>query len=721
MEYLYESPVVLAIIITEASRIAARVTADRGGDPELKDLWSRLQLYALVLLSLTLNLVLIALGYVIKNRKGKTWVPLLTSLGYFFGDLVATAALTTILKRQLNGKIDALQVFWAPFLLLHLGSTETIAANFLDEKELWQTYTLGLIIQFGMACYIVVRFERGTDNALAYIAIPIFAAGFVKCMERLWILGFSGFKKFTNSVLSGRHKKPTSKGVPQLDAHLSRKSIIPEGRHLHKAYLSFMMFVPLFADIDLRIYNDLNDIFTMMQSTAEEAFKRVETELGLLFDVLYTKTIILDIPLGFTFRFIYFLFSTVALLAFSYANTHKQDHSKLEIYITYLLMFGAFFADSIAVISHLCSNWTLYWLTTPETWRRLPRFFHSTIASCLKITGSIGGVKYMAQHSLLNYCLKAKVNKFNAAISNKVDAKRILKKFWDIQQHAWVDVSPTWVLVDADLKEHIFFCLQKKRQKYEEGAFKFSCLSRLAKRGASDALKAKGSEIYDEINWSISKVEFTHSLLLWHIATDILFHYYQRRYPGSTTRKYLQISKKLSDYMMHLLVVRSFMLHSGISKLRYRDTCFEAMDFFSWRMKIKSKDLAEVAMTLLFLGNEPILPEVQSGGGKSVFFKGCELAKQLQSFAENARWDPEELWEMISCVWMEKLFSAAYDCDWKEHAYQLGHGGELLSHVALLMAHFGLSKHLRMIKRPKDQYESLWDWDNLSQIGSYLA
>ncbi|XP_017978323.1 PREDICTED: uncharacterized protein LOC18596247 [Theobroma cacao] len=640
--------VVIAIILTEASRIAARATAHSWASPGVKESWSRVQLYVLVLLSLTVNVVLIALGYVIKNRRGKTSVALLTHAGYFVADLAATAALITLLKRQSSGRVNALQVFWAPFLLSHLGSTETIAANFFDKKKLFRLYTLGLIIQIGIACYIFGRFEGGSDNTLARIAIPITISGIIKCLERLCILRFSRFQDFTISTLSGvppNKFKPKPAGgqseqsYEQLDDHLDRKSIIPEARHLHRAYLSFMMFMPLFSDINVRIYNTLSGIFSLNKD-AKEAFNMVDFELNLLFDVLYTKTIMHHVLLGFILRFIYFFLSTGALLAFPYAYAHKQHHSSPEIIMTYMLLLGEFLADGTAVISHILSGWTMQWLTTPTIWGRLPRCVRPYIAYCMKFKMSMQGqgVNYMAQHSLLNYCLKAKVNKFNAAIKKLVDAKRILKVFWDIQKHAWVDVRPTWALVDPGLKELILSRLQKKRKKYDNGKFKFSCLSNLVQKGASDVLKDKGIEIYEELHWSLTKVEFTHSLLLWHIATDILFHYHKRRYPGSCSRNNNQISKKLSDYMMHLLVMHS-------------------------------QDLAQVAPTLLELDNIKFqaffsVPEGGGEGGKSVFFKGCDLAKQLHSFTVDARWDPEELWEMISCVWLEMLFSAAYDCDW---------------------------------------------------------
>ncbi|KAK3220456.1 hypothetical protein Dsin_014426 [Dipteronia sinensis] len=53
-----------------------------------------------------------------------------------------------------------------------------------------------------------------------------------------------------------------------------------------------------------------------------------------------------------------------------------------------------------------------------------------------------------------------------------------------------------------------------------------------------------------------------------------------------------------------------------------------------------------------------------------------------------------EKWDMISEVWLEMLAYAAQNCDWKEHAQHLRNGGELLTHVSVLMVNFRLNKQV---------------------------
>ncbi|GLT61420.1 hypothetical protein SLA2020_341260 [Shorea laevis] len=88
------------------------------------------------------------------------------------------------------------------------------------------------------------------------------------------------------------------------------------------------------------------------------------------------------------------------------------------------------------------------------------------------------------------------------------------------------------------------------------------------------------------------------------------------------------------------------------------------------------------------------------------------------------------------------LAFAAGKCGWRDHEIQLRSGGELLTHVALLMAHLGLTEHIRIVQ-PNDDDHSLqssannqvqpssdkppfgqslmWDWDQLSHLAYYMA
>ena len=78
-------------------------------------------------------------------------------------------------------------------------------------------------------------------------------------------------------------------------------------------------------------------------------------------------------------------------------------------------------------------------------------------------------------------------------------------------------------------------------------------------------------------------------------------------------------------------------------------------------------------------------------------FDAVRLAKSLQSLETDGEyWSNGKKWEMMCDVWVEMLYYAASQCGWKEYAQQLRRGGELLTHVWLLMAHFGISEHFKI-------------------------
>lgn len=654
---------------------------------------------------------------------------------------MATASLSTLLKRQAQN-INAVEVVWAPFLLLHIGNAETMAANYLEESTLWIRYTVGLLIQLGMAFFIYFRFQI-RHMGFNFLAILIFIAGVIKCWERIWILCFSSFEQYQKSVLRApppriSHTLEGKFDFPKhepLVGYLRGKCISPQAEYLHQAYLSFKMFVPLFVDLKLRIYKNLANIFDLPESmSAEEAFKLVDIELQFLYERLYTKTVILNSVTGLILLSISLLSCVCGFIAFSVIIS-KGNYTNVDISVTYLLLVGAIVADTFALVTQLFSKWTLRNLTKPGS-KKLPKCVDGVISYWLEYRKRKKGIASMAQSSLLKYCLKSKATTITAVANKLRLGNTFLEKSLHQLDQKWH--PPTWIDIDLELKNSIYIHLKEKRKRYEENGFDFKCLTYSLKEGAYELVKR--NKLHEKVGWSLQDLEFTHSLLIWHIATDVLYYDQRRRYPQGSFSTHCRISKHLSDYMMYLLVKTPYMLQKGIGELRYRDTCREAVDFFNLEMKIQGVRLA--ATTLLAIDAEcrGFLYQMK-GQGKSVFFAGSALANQLRQLSrgdryrwmmneeqdEHLRMDEDEVWEIISGVWMEMLVSAADHCDWKDHKTQLRNGKELLTHVALLMAHFGLSKHIRMtdlplqLKAEGDNYNPPWNWDELNRLAYYLA
>ena len=100
----------------------------------------------------------------------------------------------------------------------------------------------------------------------------------------------------------------------------------------------------------------------------------------------------------------------------------------------------------------------------------------------------------------------------------------------------------SWEDVDKDIEEMIFKQLKEKSEKIKDNRFDIeSCRILLAKRG--DYVLEKKYGLHDQFSWSTTKVEFDHSLLLWHIATDLCYYSDLDDIHGSDFEKYL-VSKR---------------------------------------------------------------------------------------------------------------------------------------------------------------------------------
>ncbi|KAJ3705229.1 hypothetical protein LUZ61_008934 [Rhynchospora tenuis] len=203
---------------------------------------------------------------------------------------------------------------------------------------------------------------------------------------------------------------------------------------------------------------------------------------------------------------------------------------------------------------------------------------------------------------------------------------------------------------------------------------------------------------YQEFGWSV-EAEFDESILLWHIATDLLYHETKHENKEEPEHNDQEISQNISNYMLFLLIVRPFMMPAGIGQIRFGDTCAEASNFLQ-----SEGDIKECAEKILRVSTEYDPGVVKGDRSKSVLFTGCKLAHLLkEQFIDGNEKkgikpmnDSDGMWRLISAVWVEMLCYAASKCSGQYHAKQLSKGGELLTVVWFLMAHLGMGEQYRI-------------------------
>ena len=192
---------------------------------------------------------------------------------------------------------------------------------------------------------------------------------------------------------------------------------------------------------------------------------------------------------------------------------------------------------------------------------------------------------------------------------------------------------------------------------------------------------------------------YQNSCWLWHVATQLCCKADKKdaiQFNSFEKKDYIQFSKLLSDYMVYLLVMRPTMMSAvaGIGQIRFRDTCAEAEKFFS-RRTLEKGQVNEACRKLLDVDTKVKPVHVKGDRSKSILFDACMLAKELNKL-DNDNKDNDDKWKIISKVWVEMLSYAATHCRPATHAQQVSKGGQLISFVWLLMAHFGLGEQFQI-------------------------
>jgi len=131
-----------------------------GGNPMW--LWNEWGIQILVIVSFTLQIVL-RLFAGIRRRKASAALRLFLWLAYLMAD---STAIYTLGHLSISGWSSEHQLvaFWAPFLLLHLASQDTITAYALADNQLWLRHLLTLFVQALGVAYVLYK-HIGNDDA----------------------------------------------------------------------------------------------------------------------------------------------------------------------------------------------------------------------------------------------------------------------------------------------------------------------------------------------------------------------------------------------------------------------------------------------------------------------------------------------------------------------------------------------------------------------------
>ncbi|XP_006465866.2 uncharacterized protein LOC102612510 [Citrus sinensis] len=650
----------------------------------IRVLWREWELRALIFLSLTAQLILICLG---NHRKYNFRITLKCAVwsAYLLADSVATMALGVLLNNLGEvyedigslGDNNELAAFWAPFLLLHLGGPDTITAYSLEDNELYLRHALQLVVQTVTTIYIFLMAWNGSH--ISILTMPMILVGCLKYGERTWALWLASREQLRNRMLTPPEAGPNyakfmseytlkheegfiveAKEVKEtrVEIDVSTPGTAPTSdANIVKAHAMFKIFKCLFADLILSFHDREASQSLFQKLSHEDAFNVIAIELGFMYDMLYTKAEVVYTGWGLARRAIIIALTCLVFVFFLFVD--RQKYLKVNLLITFLLLLIAIVLDIFSAVLLLMSDQSSVWFIKNPKNKSL---FKAT--EFLKVLKSPRWSNSMGQYSLISLCLEEKPPR-------KILKLLHLDELWE--KHSY----KTSKEVPECLKKVIFKHVSKNS------------------RGSGPQLKEnnRGSRTLDKYNlsspigWSMEG-DFDQSILIWHIATELCN--YSATWDNNSDDINRRLSKLLSRYMMFLQILYPFLLPVGIGLIRFRDTCQEARRFFEERMSGENyqKRARRIrACKMLLKVKTDVRPiKVKGDRSKSVLFDACSLASALNEIS-----DTKKRWKMVRDVWLEMLTYAASQGRGSQHAQQLKRGGELLTHVWLLMAHFGLT------------------------------
>ncbi|KAK1576888.1 hypothetical protein Q3G72_017208 [Acer saccharum] len=611
-----------------------------------------------------------------------------------FPDSVATFALGILSSNIIDmyddniRSLDAntqLTAFWAPFILLHLGGPDTITAYTLEDNELWLRHLLGVVVQTGMALYVfLMAWSSSSSNILSILSLLMFLPGIIKYGERTWVLKSASTEqrrksmvrkhnihKQTGQDFSGESMSRRSAGYfleadriveVQIPVDFSgsnnnddnNNSLSDEGIIITASrLLELSNGLLLDATLNNMERDTCHTIFRNISS--ENAFKVIEIELGGIYDLLYTKMPLLYTTWGIILHLITFFITCLVLFLFL-VFAHMDMYSRIDLSITFALL-------GIAIILEIYTALQLF----PD---RLLIFsgMHNktstikTLTNCFPLLEIPRWSNRISQYSLLSFTNKAKP----LPCTNLLNIIGIEMQ-WNIE-------------MTKDLRNFIFkYLKQRAMEASAANGVPFTTIL------ANNVKELSERSI---IPVSITREEFEYNIVIWHIATEI--QYYM---DGGIISNVInsKLIKQISRYMMYLLFKHPSMLPVEIlSQINFEEISSLA------DQSVDSSDHKTIKTKC-----EALFSKFEHTGDSDhrendatpslVFEKAVLLLNEM-----NKQSTTDEKWEKIGIKWLELMAYAASKCKKNEHAQQLRRGGELLTHVWLLMSHFGLNDHRKI-------------------------
>ncbi|KAF7033359.1 hypothetical protein CFC21_044466 [Triticum aestivum] len=646
-------------------------TTQHSSVEHVQQLWKEWEIQLLVLASFSLQVILL-FSAAFRKRHSSRVLSALLWLSYLSADSIAVFVLGRLAAHTSDPQ-HQLVLFWAPFLLLHLGGQDTITAFSMEDCMLWKRHLLNFTIQVALAIYIVRKQWHGGSQLVAPMVL-MFISGTIKYAERIRALRRAGSRSSSFNA-GGRH---LASGLSRYyDGLLSIISEKKEENFEHVMDVTcggffmkfdFLMDVnPPFSGIDLQ---DLRiaiaeRIHRFDDGANDLVYKIVEIQLSLVHDYLYTK---FGRVTGVLHRLITLVLTSTALVLFLEARVDHQlqglvNYSRADVTISYILLVGAVTMEiSSTFMWSLLSYWPYmpiaYWRTFDydKIFHCVPKGLHP--GSRMEWPGK------MKQYNMLDGCIQEIQAGRLERIMGSIGIKR------DYTTH---------VVISPEVKKVLLVKLLEIKTNAPGGgglsssSFRGQWSQWWAALQTKDYLGAgQQSESAAQRALQLSNIQglaFVSSVYLWHMVTDICLVADKT----ASASEFRSFSQALSNYMMYLVAKRNVML----------DSC-------AYHVLHKSRHSLLCTRPAIVADRSAFLQKVYHGvyHGTRALDQAREVSLELLR-PEGAAYR----WELIATVWVDMLCYIARNCGAEFHAKHLITGGEFVSHVKIVLVVLGFSFH----------------------------
>jgi len=646
-----------------------------------------------------------------RRRYSSRLLRLLLWLAYLSVDSLAVYVLGRL---TLRGGGNPLALFWAPFLLLHLGGQETMTAFSMEDNTLWKRHLLSLATQVPMAIYVVGKQLQGDDQWLVAPMVLVFVSGTAKFTERIWALrragsAIPGTDSSSSSDLVSRASDDASWDTQEFFLMLSllvsknqetdSDVILNVAAEGFKISLHFLMgttpSISLLPDHIVAIKNAVEG-FKSSENILFMAYKMSEINLSMIYDYLYTKfgTRHFHMAPGCIacHRIASLALTPVALGLFVSAMVgarSQMGYDAADVIISFILLVGAIVLETCSIFMSFTSSFWAY-KSTMSCSVKCPVSVLLRVARRLHPENRQEWSAKLAQYSLVRKCIQE--NKKYGFL------KRMMR---------WIGMGEgavTHICISPEIKKLVLDKLldisaTPCAQEWDIARFQGQWAQWVAKTRQDHQQQNAAQRVLQVSN--IQGLEFVSSALLWHIVTDICLldaddddemnasssqDVDERLHGDSSSSQQNDVhdgmaglrrhARELSEYIMYLVAhcgaIAGSDGHYAVIRGRREVSRWLVKRGGASNHKNLIRDIRDEDSSFFHENYYPMLDRAR------------RVASDFHQIEHNHRW------ELIAAVWLEMLCYIAYNCGPAFHAKHLTTGGEFVTHVKMLLFMLGV-------------------------------